>query len=82
MAVGAADVVVEMTDGRTVETHVAHARGSLEQPLGDAELETKLRDLAADGAPWCDTARLIDQVWMLDRMEDVAPIMRLAVPPR
>jgi 2-methylcitrate dehydratase PrpD len=43
----AAVVSVRTATGETLTAHVAHARGSLAQPLSDRELEAKLRELAA-----------------------------------
>ncbi len=44
----AATVVITLRDGRTVETHVAHAVGSLEHPMTDAQMDAKVRGLAIE----------------------------------
>ncbi|HUA51009.1 MAG TPA: MmgE/PrpD family protein [Candidatus Sulfotelmatobacter sp.] len=44
----AATVTVTLRDGRRVETHVAHAVGSLQHPMSDAQIDAKVRGLAAD----------------------------------
>ncbi|MCW3474764.1 MmgE/PrpD family protein [Limobrevibacterium gyesilva] len=66
MPVGAAKVTVALTNGQTVSATVVNARGSLERPLSDAEIEAKLRGLARDGSPHCDADRVIEAVWTLD----------------
>ena len=76
--VEAAGVTVETADGRRLEAYAPHARGSLGRPLTDAEVEAKVRDLAAFAAPGIDTARLIDAVWSLDRAPDAAVAIRHA----
>jgi len=81
IGVEAAEVTVHTADGRSLTERVTQARGGLERPLSDTELEAKLRTLAADATPWCDAARLIDAVWTLDRTAAVDPLMALVTPP-
>jgi len=81
IAVGTAHVRVGLNDGRSFETSVAEARGSLERPMTDRQLEEKLRSLAAFAAPWCDTSRLIDAIWTLDRSPNAASVMALTSSP-
>jgi 2-methylcitrate dehydratase PrpD len=78
LAVGAARVCVRTTGGRIFNTQVVHVRGSLERPMSDAEIESKVRSLAALGFPACDVGRVIDAVWELERMKDVGELVRLA----
>lgn len=78
--VGVATVAVTLTDGTRHEKRVEHARGSLERPLADGEIEAKLRTLAAHGWPGADPEPLIAAVWNLDRSDDAGEIMRLAAP--
>ncbi len=78
--VEAALVSVRTEAGETLTAHVPHARGSLARPLSDRELEAKLRDLAADGAPGCDAERLIEAVWRIEGMDDVGKLMPMSVP--
>jgi 2-methylcitrate dehydratase PrpD len=77
--VGVATVRILMDDGQAVERTVEHARGSLERPLTDAELEQKLRTLAAYGCPGLDVAPLIAAVWSIETLADMREIMRHAV---
>lgn len=82
LPVGAAVVRLEMSDGGEVEVRVDHARGSIERPLSDAEIEGKVRTLAEFGCPQLNPTALIDAVWQLDRSEDVGRLMRFAAPAR
>jgi hypothetical protein len=40
-----------LSDGSRFATHISHARGSLERPMDDSELDTKFRDLAGTMLP-------------------------------
>jgi 2-methylcitrate dehydratase PrpD len=75
----AAQVSLTLRDGRVLSSRIEHARGSLQQPLSDAELENKLRDLTAFGRSGCAPQPLIDAIWSLDRSEDAAAVLKLAV---
>jgi 2-methylcitrate dehydratase PrpD len=81
LGVESVEIVVETTDGQRLVERVPHWHGSLARPLTDAEIEAKLRALAAEATPWCDVARLIDALWTLDRATDGAVLMALVSPP-
>ena len=68
---GAATATVRTTDGRTFSATVLHAKGSLEQPLSDAELEAKFVDSTQHG----NFADAIAAIWTLDKAPTVAPSM-------
>jgi hypothetical protein len=74
----AAVVTLRTTAGDLLSAHIAHARGSIARPLSDHELEGKLRDLSAYGAPGIDAGRLIDGIWTLDQLNNVAQLMTIA----
>lgn len=78
-AVEAATVTLHLHDGRTLARHVAVARGSLEAPLADADLERKLEELCHWGGSGCDAAALARALWQLDTMDDAGRLMALAV---
>jgi 2-methylcitrate dehydratase PrpD len=80
LAVGAARVRVRTTGGKTFSALVMHARGSLQRPMSDAEIESKVRNLASIGFPACDVDRVIEAVWGLDRAKDVRALVRLVTP--
>lgn len=79
--VEAARVTLHLTSGGSETAYVPHARGSLGRPLGDTEIEDKLRTLAALNAPTCAVDRLIEAVWSLDHADDAAALMPLAALP-
>jgi 2-methylcitrate dehydratase PrpD len=66
LPVGAAKVVIDVQGGQRLEATVTHARGSYENPLTDADLEFKVRDLARYGNTSGDIEQVIEHVWSLD----------------
>jgi len=76
----AAVVSLRTGSGELRSAHIAHARGSIARPLSDRELEDKLRDLAAHGAPGVSADQLVDAVWALDKTENAAAVMRIVAP--
>lgn len=77
-SVNAARVTLHMRDGNVLSHTVTHSRGSATNPLSDADLENKLKDLAEFGNTGVDAQRLIDAVWSLDRATDASSLMELA----
>jgi len=75
---GACRVTVTLNSGATLTETVMHARGSLEHPLSDADIEAKLRECIRQAGSVVDATRLIDTVWSLDQAANVAGLMRLA----
>ena len=63
---------------RTCE-HIRHGRGTPGRPMSDAELDAKVRELAAYGAPFVDAAGLIAAVRGIEGEADAARIVRLTV---
>ena len=74
---GAARVIVQLTSGETFENRVMQAKGSLADPLSDRDVEAKVRDCARLGGTDWDLDRIIDGVWRLDTLADVASLMRV-----
>jgi 2-methylcitrate dehydratase PrpD len=74
----AAIVAVRTATGEMLTAHVAHARGSLARPLSDRELEAKLRDLAAYGAPGVDAGGLIEAIWAIDQAMSMSNVMGMS----
>jgi 2-methylcitrate dehydratase PrpD len=72
---GAAKAIVRMVDGRVLEAGVLHARGSIEAPLSDQEIEAKARELARFGGFAGSIDDVIASVWQVDAMATVAPLM-------
>jgi hypothetical protein len=46
-------------------------------PMSDAEIENKVRNLAAWGAKDCDVDRVIEAIWNLDEAAGVSVLMDL-----
>jgi 2-methylcitrate dehydratase PrpD len=80
LPIEAAIVTVRTIGGQSLAAHVKHARGSLERPLSDIEIEEKARQLAVLGGTNVTIAPLIDAVWALDVSDDAGQIMTLTVP--
>jgi len=74
---GAATATVRTLDGRTLTETVAHAKGSTEQPLTDAEIEAKVRDLAFHGGFSGSINAVIAALWRLDTMPTIAPLLEV-----
>jgi len=71
----AARVRIRLNSGKVLTKTIMHARGSLENPLSDAELEGKLRESARrNGGKWA-VDRIIESVWRLETLQTVAPLI-------
>lgn len=73
-------VTVHTRSGASFGKHIPYLRGTLQCPMSDAELEAKFLDQAALGAPGCDAKRIIDALWHIDQLDDVAGLVRMLVP--
>lgn len=73
-----ARVSIRVRDGRRLDRHVAHALGTLERPMSDADLEAKFRALVTGILPERRIAGLIAACWSLEALEDAGEIARLA----
>jgi 2-methylcitrate dehydratase PrpD len=72
---GAARVAVQLSSGERLDETVMEARGSLADPLSDADIEAKLRAcLRLGGADW-DADAVIEAVWRLDGLADTSALM-------
>jgi len=63
-----------------LQIHVTEARGTMARPMSDAELEAKFFGLATHGAPAVDAQRLLGAIWSIEREQDVARMIKLAIP--
>jgi len=61
-------VKVHLTDGRTVEEFVPAVRGTFDNPMTRAEVETKALDLLQDILGSDRAKRLVDSIWNLERL--------------
>jgi 2-methylcitrate dehydratase PrpD len=71
---GAARVSIRTRSGRILSEEVMSARGSLANPLSDADIEAKLRECARSGETKWDPERLIEAIWRLETLPDIAPL--------
>jgi len=78
--VEAATVTVHLADGTEHSQYVRRARGTPGRPMSEHELDTKVRELAAYGAPFVDAAGLIAAVRGIQDEADPIRLIRLTVP--
>jgi 2-methylcitrate dehydratase PrpD len=76
---GAARVSIRLASGETVAETVMSPRGSLADPLGDRDIEAKLRDGVSTGGSGWDAERIIEAVWKLDTCGDISGFMQGAL---
>ena len=60
--VESATVTLHLANGTEHSEHIRHGRGTPGRLMSDAELDSKVRELAAYGAPFIDVAGLIAAV--------------------
>jgi len=73
-----ARVAITLKDGRRLEQFVAHAVGSVEQPMSDGDLDAKVRDLCEDVLARDQTARLIDCCRTIERQPEARVVAAAA----
>ena len=73
-------MTITLRDGRTLQTFIEHARGSVEVPLTDRQLEEKFTDLAEGILPAAQTSRLMQACWQVEQLPSAAEIAKAAVP--
>jgi 2-methylcitrate dehydratase PrpD len=78
--VEAATVTLHLADGTELSEHIRHGRGTPGRPMSDPELDTKVRELAAYGAPFVDATRLIAAMRGIEDEADPTRLTRLTVP--
>ena len=71
-------IALTTTDGRILTKHVKHAKGSLERPLSNEELESKFRRLVHDVLPAPQKDDLIRMCWEVEVLKDAAELARVA----
>ena len=75
-----ARVRVTLKDGRVLEKHVAHAVGSAEVPMTNAQLEAKFHGLCDDILGRERAARLLALAWSIEELKDAAELCRSSTP--
>jgi len=76
----AAHVRIRLLDGRTLERHVAHALGSVGNPMRDQDLEAKFRSLCAPILDEDAIEDIIAACWKFGADTDSGSLARLTVP--
>jgi 2-methylcitrate dehydratase PrpD len=72
------DMTITLADGRQLHKFIAHAIGSLEVPMTDAQLEAKFRDLADGILPTAQVDKLITTCWNVTQLGNAAAIAQAA----
>jgi 2-methylcitrate dehydratase PrpD len=78
--VESATVTLHLADGTKLSEYIRHGRGTPARPMSDAELDTKVRELAAYGSPFVDAPGLIAAVRGIEDEADPTRLTRLTVP--
>ena len=73
-----ARAAITLRDGRRVEKYVEHARGSVERPMSDADLDAKVVDLCDGVLAPARTRRLIDLCRNIEREPNARAIAEAA----
>jgi 2-methylcitrate dehydratase PrpD len=76
------EVTITLKDGRRLERRVDQAKGQPQNPLTEAELETKFRDCAARVLPLDRIEPVLTAVRALETVADVSVVSRLLNPAR
>ncbi len=72
-------VQITLRDGRTITEVQEHNRGSVENPMTDAELRAKFDDNASELLTAGQRDRLADAIGRTERLDDARVLVRLAV---
>ncbi|HYH42147.1 MAG TPA: hypothetical protein VD867_09195, partial [Burkholderiales bacterium] len=78
IAQDACEITVTLADGRAHTEHVAHATGTLENPMTDTQVAAKFRTLALSVLPQSRVDRLLDALDRLEHLDDVSALIDLS----
>lgn len=73
-------VAIKLKNGKTLEKFVEHAIGSIDKPMGNADLEAKFRGLANGILSKTETDHLIRLCWGIGTLKDAGEAARASVP--
>jgi 2-methylcitrate dehydratase PrpD len=73
-------MTMELSDGRRHVAQVDYPKGSIQNPMSDAELRAKFESLAAPVLGEKRAGQLADQVQQVERVSSVRDLMRLSAP--
>ncbi len=77
-----ARIEVQLTTGQTLTRFVEQSLGNIHRPMTDKQLEAKFRDQAVAAIPAAQVEKAIALCWKIDDLDDVAELVRTAVPQR
>jgi 2-methylcitrate dehydratase PrpD len=78
LARDAAVLEVTMRDGRVIQRKIDHARGSIDNPMSDRDLEAKFRDYAGRIVGERRIDALVEASWKLPELRSLGELARLA----
>lgn len=70
-----ATVDIRTKDGNIYSRHADHAKGNVENPVTDEELEEKFRRLTEKALTDEKAKQVIEMVWKLDELKDIAQLI-------
>jgi 2-methylcitrate dehydratase PrpD len=73
-------VDITLKDGRVLRSHTEHVRGTYANPMTRKEVGEKGFDLCAPVLGKTKAKALVEQIWALDRLDNVASLRRLLQP--
>ncbi|MCC7104834.1 MAG: MmgE/PrpD family protein [Chloroflexi bacterium] len=73
-------ITIRLSDGRVLTKRIDAATGTPDNPMSDAGLEAKYRDLVWPFLPAFKQDRLLELVRNVDKLEDIGAIAELLVP--
>lgn len=71
------DLTMTLRDGTRHDIRVEYHRGHPRNPMPDAEIEEKFRELAGDQMPAAQCDALLKQLWELDKLDDMGKLFAL-----
>ena len=75
-----ARIEVELATGAKLTRFVEQSLGNVHRPMTDKQLEDKFRDQAVAALPAGQVEKAIALCWKIDELDDVAELIRAAVP--
>jgi 2-methylcitrate dehydratase PrpD len=73
-----ARIAITLKDGKRLENFVEHAKGSVEKPMTDAELEAKFESLANGVLTGARAKRVMQLCWSMERLPDASAVLKEA----
>ena len=73
-------VSIKLKNGKTFESYIEHAIGSIARPMSDGDLEAKFRGLANGILSKTETDDLIRLCWEIGNLKDAGEVARASVP--